>query len=237
MKDVMLKRQVKINAPPIICENNADADNNIFKGKFQMSNLEIHSTTTVTHRVLIEALYEQNQLSEFMAIANMYLAQKPRGIVTDKPVNEFPAHVAKLAVEQNLHMEVIGAIYCLFDGKFCTCPAHGSWISAKDVQRCAREIDIAINGERSAAQQAKLIDVAEQIVGLFNSEPVMRTPFFGGDTDLYCYPRNKIELTDMMFESSQLAMREKFLSDNNCSRKELFIAEVRSLGINIENVP
>lgn len=49
----------------------------------------------------------------------------------------------------------------------CHCPQHGSWIAADDVMRCAREIDVAINGEKGAAERPLLIDVTAQIKDLF----------------------------------------------------------------------
>lgn len=45
----------------------------------------------------------------------------------------------------------------------CHCPEHGSWIHADDVKRLVREIDVALNGEEGAAEQASLCDVAGQL--------------------------------------------------------------------------
>lgn len=45
----------------------------------------------------------------------------------------------------------------------CTCPQHGRWKSAEDIDRLVREIDVAINGQGGAAPQASLCDIAAQI--------------------------------------------------------------------------
>lgn len=45
----------------------------------------------------------------------------------------------------------------------CTCPQHGRWKSADDIDRLVREIDVAINGQGGAAKQASLCDIAAQI--------------------------------------------------------------------------
>jgi hypothetical protein len=42
-------------------------------------------------------------------------------------------------------------------------PTTGNWIAADDVNRLVREIDVALNGEDGAAQQASLCDIAAQV--------------------------------------------------------------------------
>jgi len=41
-------------------------------------------------------------------------------------------------------------------------PATGSWVAAEDVQRMARELDVAMNGEEGAAKTPALCDVVAQ---------------------------------------------------------------------------
>jgi hypothetical protein len=48
-------------------------------------------------------------------------------------------------------------------------PAQGSWVSAEDVQRLARDLDIAINGEAGAATAPQLCDVVAQAVGIMEA--------------------------------------------------------------------
>lgn len=45
-------------------------------------------------------------------------------------------------------------------------PEQGSWVSADDVQRLARDLDVAINGEAGAAPAPQLCDVVAQAVGV-----------------------------------------------------------------------
>lgn len=47
-------------------------------------------------------------------------------------------------------------------GVGCTCPQHGDWINAADVNRAARAIDVAMNGPEGAARQPLLIDLVGQ---------------------------------------------------------------------------
>lgn len=42
-------------------------------------------------------------------------------------------------------------------------PAHGRWISADDIDRLVRELDVALNGEAKAARQASLCDLVAQV--------------------------------------------------------------------------
>ena len=42
-------------------------------------------------------------------------------------------------------------------------PNEGAWISATDVNRLVREIDVALNGEQGAATQAALVDIVAQV--------------------------------------------------------------------------
>lgn len=44
-------------------------------------------------------------------------------------------------------------------------PTEGNWVSADDVDRMARELDVAWNGIAGAAPQAALCDIVAQIVG------------------------------------------------------------------------
>lgn len=43
-------------------------------------------------------------------------------------------------------------------------PITGNWIAADDVQRMARELDVAMNGEEGAALAPSLCDVVSQAV-------------------------------------------------------------------------
>lgn len=45
----------------------------------------------------------------------------------------------------------------------CEAPQRGGWISADDVRRHVRTIDVALNGEEGAAKQASLCDIASQV--------------------------------------------------------------------------
>lgn len=45
----------------------------------------------------------------------------------------------------------------------CSCPQHGDWIAADDVNRLVRDLDVAINGEAGAAKQASLCDIVAQM--------------------------------------------------------------------------
>jgi hypothetical protein len=45
----------------------------------------------------------------------------------------------------------------------CTCPEHGNWIAAGDVNRLVRELDVLLNGEDGAAKQASLCDIVSQV--------------------------------------------------------------------------
>lgn len=42
-------------------------------------------------------------------------------------------------------------------------PKEGAWISANDVNRLVRELDVALNGEAGAAKQAALCDIVAQV--------------------------------------------------------------------------
>lgn len=52
----------------------------------------------------------------------------------------------------------------------------GSWIDADDVDRMARELDVAWNGVAGAAPQAALCDIVGQIVGDIRSGRVTVRP-------------------------------------------------------------
>jgi hypothetical protein len=45
----------------------------------------------------------------------------------------------------------------------CSCPQHGRWYRAEDVDNTVRMMDIVMNGEEGAARQAALIDLAADI--------------------------------------------------------------------------
>lgn len=50
----------------------------------------------------------------------------------------------------------------------CTCPEHGRWYSAADIDPLVRRIDVALHGEDGAARQALLIDVVPHITHAAN---------------------------------------------------------------------
>lgn len=45
----------------------------------------------------------------------------------------------------------------------CSAPTSGNWVSADDVNRLVRELDVALNGKAGAAVQASLCDVVAQV--------------------------------------------------------------------------
>jgi hypothetical protein len=44
----------------------------------------------------------------------------------------------------------------------CTCPEHGTWLHADDINRMVRELDVAMNGE-GGATTPKLCDIFRQL--------------------------------------------------------------------------
>jgi hypothetical protein len=51
------------------------------------------------------------------------------------------------------------------DAEACSCPQHGAWVHAEDVQTLTRRLDRAVNGQDMAVQ-ASLCDVVKQVEGL-----------------------------------------------------------------------